>query len=918
MSIQLNHRANTVSSGSNAETAGTRISFIDTGALRIVNGTSLQRPTSSSEQLGDFRYNTDSNFPEMWAGGTPAWRSLVTSSTDTINIAVSTASTGQTLVFDGTNWANSFISDLQNANGLIIDGARGGGADSYLEITADNDLVTISIGGTGTDPDLVLDTNGSGIVRGPSGYSISGSAPSYAFATKGYVDNVAAGLDVKQSVRVATISAGTLASSFENGDTVDGVVLATGDRILIKNQGTASENGIYIVAASGAPTRATDLPTSSSAAGVFVFVEEGTLADTGWVCTSNSGSDIVGTNNLTWSQFSSAGAYTAGDGLDLTGNEFDVLVSGTTIDFNGSNELIVDSSSTAGQILVSNGTTGTEAVYTTLTIPSTISARSVLVANSANTLVEVQSPDGSGNQILRYNDATNVFDFVSSSSFGLTDAFVTFTGDSGTDNASGNDTHAFTGATNGGIVTVTSSGGTTFAVDVNDLTSASANAAAADTFAAYDSSATATRKFTLAEIGAGINSAGYINVFSTITGDSGSDTASGADTHTLTGATNGGIVTVTSSGGTTFAVDVNDLASAGENVASGDLFVAYNTSAGATQKFTLAELSAGFSFLSNAFTSITGDSGSDTASGSDSHSLTGATNGGIVTVTSSGGTTFAVDVNDLTAASEDAAATDTFAGYNASGTATRKFTLAEIGAGINTAGYIRRIEDSSDRAAVDTTSTSGSVDIFVDTGSASDRIATFDYGVANTEFQFNNASGQIIISGGDGTGFGSGSTADIDVSLVPGADGKTRIAGGIAEWHGSFSTFGDAVSRSYILRANTTDNTQTEMLINGADRMALANDSTWFFEIMIVARRTDADNESASYIFKGSIDRNGNAASTALVNSVIEEIIAEDTSAWIVNVDADTTNGSLRIQVTGQNAKDIRWVAYAKTVQVIG
>jgi hypothetical protein len=103
----------------------------------------------------------------------------------------------------------------------------------------------------------------------------------------------------KDSVRVATTTAGTLASDFENTDTVDGVALATGDRILIKDQATASENGIYTVEASGAPTRATDLDTGASAAGMSVLIEVGTAnASSYWHCTAVAGSDVVGTNDL--------------------------------------------------------------------------------------------------------------------------------------------------------------------------------------------------------------------------------------------------------------------------------------------------------------------------------------------------------------------------------------------------------------------------------------------------------------------------------------------------------------------------------------------------------------------------------------------------------------------------------------------
>jgi hypothetical protein len=140
-------------------------------------------------------------------------------------------------------------------------------------------------------------------------------------ANKAYVDAVAEGLDAKESVRAATTAAGTLASDFENGDVVDGVTLSTGDRVLIKNQGTGSENGIYVVQASGAPVRADDLDTGDTAASSYVFVEEGTTnADSGWLCINDQGSDVVGTDALNWTQFSGAGSITAGDGLGKTGN----------------------------------------------------------------------------------------------------------------------------------------------------------------------------------------------------------------------------------------------------------------------------------------------------------------------------------------------------------------------------------------------------------------------------------------------------------------------------------------------------------------------------------------------------------------------------------------------------------------------
>lgn len=145
-------------------------------------------------------------------------------------------------------------------------------------------------------------------------------------ATKAYVDSISAGLDPKGSVRAATAAAGTLTTSFENGDAIDGVTLATGDRILIKNQSAGAENGIYTVNASGTPTRATDADVDAEVTGgMFVFVEEGTTnADTGWVLT-NDGAITLGTTALTFTQFTGAGLVTAGAGLTKTGNTIDVI-----------------------------------------------------------------------------------------------------------------------------------------------------------------------------------------------------------------------------------------------------------------------------------------------------------------------------------------------------------------------------------------------------------------------------------------------------------------------------------------------------------------------------------------------------------------------------------------------------------------
>ena len=138
-------------------------------------------------------------------------------------------------------------------------------------------------------------------------------------ATKNYVDNTAQGLDAKASCVAATTANITLSAP----QTIDGVSVLTGDRVLVKDQTSPAENGIY-VAAAGTWSRSTDADTWVELTSAFTFVEAGTVnADNGFVCTINPGGTL-GSTAVTWVQFSGAGQITAGAGLTKTGNTLDV------------------------------------------------------------------------------------------------------------------------------------------------------------------------------------------------------------------------------------------------------------------------------------------------------------------------------------------------------------------------------------------------------------------------------------------------------------------------------------------------------------------------------------------------------------------------------------------------------------------
>ena len=144
-------------------------------------------------------------------------------------------------------------------------------------------------------------------------------------ATKAYVDSYAEGLHIHASAVAATTGNVNISTGLEAGDVVDGITLVAGNRVLVKDQTAAAENGIYVVQASGAALRAADFDQPSEVdGGDFIFVTGGTVNDnTGWVQTS-TGVVTIGTDPIYFTQFSGAGTYLAGNGLTLDGNTFEI------------------------------------------------------------------------------------------------------------------------------------------------------------------------------------------------------------------------------------------------------------------------------------------------------------------------------------------------------------------------------------------------------------------------------------------------------------------------------------------------------------------------------------------------------------------------------------------------------------------
>jgi hypothetical protein len=272
--------------------------------------------------------------------GTAPINAAVTANTITISAADATTSAKGVASFSDASFAVASgvvtikaagVSNNQLANSSVTIGSTTvslGSTSTTLAGVTQLDVDNIRVDGntvsaTNTDGNVILAPNGTGTVDVSSKRITSVADPTQAqdAATKSYVDAVKTGLDIKDSVRVAT----TANINLTNTQTIDAVALAVGDRVLVKNQTTGSQNGIYVVA-SGAWTRATDFDADVEVTGgAFTFVEEGTVnADSGWVLTTNN-TITIGTTALTFAQFSGAGQITAGAGLTKTGNTIDAV-----------------------------------------------------------------------------------------------------------------------------------------------------------------------------------------------------------------------------------------------------------------------------------------------------------------------------------------------------------------------------------------------------------------------------------------------------------------------------------------------------------------------------------------------------------------------------------------------------------------
>jgi len=257
-------------------------------------------------------------------------------------------------------------------------------------------------------------------------------------ATKQYVDNAITGLDFKQSVRATTTANITLSGT----QTIDGVALIAGDRVLVKDQTTANQNGIYVVAA-GSWSRASDAdnsPAGEVTAGMYAFIEEGTTyASSGWVL-ATANPITLGTTNLSFQQFNGLGQLTAGTGLTKTGSTLSITASGVSAGTYSSMTVDTTGRVTAGtnpgyitanqNITVSGDVTGSGTTSMALTLAS--SGVTAGTYNNSATAVSPITVDAKG-RVTAIGTAVTVTPAWTSvsgkpttlSGFGITDALST-------------------------------------------------------------------------------------------------------------------------------------------------------------------------------------------------------------------------------------------------------------------------------------------------------------------------------------------------------------------------------------------------------------------------------------------------------------------------------------------------------------
>lgn len=450
--------------------------------------------------------------------------------------AIATASADRVTVTNGDGVAASPTVDLatvtDSGTGAFLKLAK----DSYGRVTGTTPVGTSDI--TGLVDSQYLRLDGTTVMTGDlnaGGKKVTSVATPVAgndAATKAYVDAISTGLSWKQAVRVATTGNITLSGE----QTIDGVAVVAGDRVLVKNQTTAADNGIYVVAA-GAWARAEDMNVAAEFDGAAVFVQEGTLNEgTGW--TEQATVTTVGTSPVTFSQFSGGQAFIWGVGLASSGNTVNVVL-GSGIAENPSDAVGLDLYDVANSalILTTDGSTRES--------PTSNDGQLFLLLEAAGGLAQTAAglkikAGGVSNAMLANSTITLDADDVGTASVALGGTLM-IAGDSAS-----------------GVSTSIVSGG--YKVVVADAAYAQKGVASFDT-----NDFTVTAGAVSIKTG-GVDNAQLANSSITLAGDAGSDAVALGETLTVKGAADG--IVSTSAAANAVEVTVRDATVSKKGVAS--------------------------------------------------------------------------------------------------------------------------------------------------------------------------------------------------------------------------------------------------------------------------------------------------------------------------------------------------------------
>lgn len=592
--------------------------------LVIDTGTSFP----ASPDQGELFYRSD--LTTLYVYNASTWTPAAGSSSYTITGDVA-----------GTLDGGTDVLTLANVNGNV---GSFGTASAVATVTANAKGLITAVSNTSIQITESQITDGSILARLAGNETISGSwtfsnvvvgvdpTLDAHLATKSYVDSVATGLDVKTSVRAATTANITLSGA----QTIDGVSVVAGNRVLVKNQSTGADNGIY-VAAAGAWSRATDAdnsPAGEVTSGMFTFVTEGTTnGDFGWVLTTDD-PITLGSTSLTFTQFSNAGGGGGVTSVNVSGGTTGLTTTGGPI-------------TTSGTITL----TGTLAATNGGTAQSTWATGDILYASATDTLTK--RTIGTAGQVLTVSGGiptwvtpgvgSTASTLANATTFGtVTNTAQTLTGVAGTTSGTSPMTITASTTSTGAGSSLTLNGGpagTTVGGNLNLNAGTSVAGAGANVSIAASAAAGTGAGGTMAIVSGAGSTTGAGGAFTMTTGAGAGAANGGAFTFTAgnsgAGATgNGGAITIdagdaASTNGAGGAFNVTS--GTGSGSGNGGAFNLTAGNAGATGTGGVMTISAG-----NSGAGATGTSGSLNLNAGDSAATNGA--GGAIAISSGNGT----------------------------------------------------------------------------------------------------------------------------------------------------------------------------------------------------------------------------------------------------------------------------------------